>query len=194
MLKNLGTVTVIVTLLASSAAFRLVTSAGSVLAANAQQLEQTREVAENEPKTAQNVTEDDEAFDALLELLQQREARIEQQEAFIEDRMAKLREAEQQVEQKLIELGVAEEKLRATVAVASSAAEDDLARLTAVYESMKPKTAAALFEEMAPEFAAGFLGRMRPESAAAVMAGMAPEIAYTVSAILAGRNANIPIE
>ena len=100
--------------------------------------------------------------------------------------------AEEQIEARLAALVAAEEDLAATISVADSAAEEDIARLTAVYENMKPKDAAALFEEMAPEFAAGFLGRMRPDAAGAVMAGLDPKTAYTISVLLAGRNADVP--
>ena len=82
-----------------------------------------------------------------------------------------------------------EDELKATLALADGAAEADIERLTAVYQAMKPKDAAALFETMAPEFAAGFLGRMPPEAAAAILSGMSPEAAYGVSVIVAGRNA-----
>jgi flagellar motility protein MotE (MotC chaperone) len=78
------------------------------------------------------------------------------------------------------------------LALADGAAEDDLVRLTAVYEAMKPADAAALFQTMAPEFAAGFLGRMRAEAAAAVISGMTPESAYSISVLIAGRNALVP--
>ena len=90
------------------------------------------------------------------------------------------------------ELKTAEEELRAVLALADGAAEGDLARLTAVYESMKPKDAIPLFEKMAPEFAAGFLGRMRPDAAGAILSGLPPDSAYSISAILAGRNATAP--
>jgi flagellar motility protein MotE (MotC chaperone) len=88
----------------------------------------------------------------------------------------------------------AEEELKATLALADGAAEDDIARLTAVYQAMKPKDAAALFETMSPEFAAGFLGRMPPDSAAAILSGMSSEAAYGISVIVAGRNADVPKE
>ena len=88
----------------------------------------------------------------------------------------------------------AEQKLAGTMALAESAAEDDLGKLTAVYESMKPKDAAALFSEMQPEFAAGFLGRMRPDAAAQVMTGLSPDVAYSISVVMAGRNASAPTE
>ena len=83
---------------------------------------------------------------------------------------------------------VEEEKLRATMAAAATAAEDDVSQLTKVYASMKPKQAAGLFEEMDPDFAAGFLARMAPAAAAKVMAGMTPKSAYAISVVLAGRN------
>jgi flagellar motility protein MotE (MotC chaperone) len=82
--------------------------------------------------------------------------------------------------------------LKKTLAIADGAAEKDLAKLTAVYEAMRPADAAALFQTMAPEFAAGFLGRMRPEIAAAVLAGMNPGKAYSISVLIAGRNATAP--
>ena len=92
----------------------------------------------------------------------------------------------------MIALEQIESDLRKTLALADGAAENDLARLTSVYENMKPKDAAALFETMEPDFAAGFLGRMRPDAAASVMTGLSPGAAYSISVILAGRNANAP--
>ena len=100
--------------------------------------------------------------------------------------------ADEEIQRRLVVLEEAEKSLRSLLAIANTAAEDDLARLTAVYESMKPKDAAALFEKMEPAFAAGFLGRMRSDAAAGVMAGLTPETAYSISVILAGRNADVP--
>jgi len=102
--------------------------------------------------------------------------------------------ADGEVTRKLAALEDAEGRLRSLIALSETAAEDDLLRLTQVYETMKPKDVAALFEEMDPKFAAGFIGRMKPEAAAGVMAGMTPDAAYTISVILAGRNANTPTE
>lgn len=90
---------------------------------------------------------------------------------------------------RLAELAAAEDSLRRTLAIAETAAEDDLAGLTRVYETMKPKDAAALFERMDARFAAGFLARMRPEAGAGIMAGLSPEAAHAISVVLAGRNA-----
>lgn len=131
---------------------------------------------------------------ALAEALAQREARLATREAAFDDRMAALALADAALDRRLQDLLDAEARLSATLARADGAAEGDLSRLTAVYEAMKPKEAAALFETMSPEFAAGFLGRMRPEAAGAVLSGMTPDAAYTVSVLLAGRNATVPRE
>lgn len=128
----------------------------------------------------------------LLAALRAREERVKALETQIEMRSKALAVADAEIEKRLTALQEAEENLRRTIALADGAAEDDLARLTAVYESMKPKDAAALFETMEPDFAAGFLGRMRPDAAAAVMAGLTPDTAYSISVILAGRNAKAP--
>lgn len=129
---------------------------------------------------------------SLLTLLQERERRLEFRERQIQDREKALEIADSAIKSKLAALVDAEAKLRATVALADGASENDLTKLTAVYERMKPRESAALFEEMAPEFAAGFLARMRPEAAAGILAGLNPDSAYAISVILAGRNANTP--
>ncbi len=129
---------------------------------------------------------------ALAASLSEREGRLSAQEAAISDREAALALADQAVTHRLAELKAAEEALRKTLALADGAAEADISRLVAVYETMKPKDAARLFDAMEADFAAGFLGRMRPDAAAAVLAGMQAEKAYAVSAILAGRNAAVP--
>lgn len=129
---------------------------------------------------------------SLFTALQVRQEKIEEKEAFIRDKMHALKLAEQTIEDKLRLLNSAEASLRETLSVANKAAENDLAQLTATYEKMKPKSAAALFEKMPPEFAAGFLFRMNPDAAAGVLAGMSPESAYKLSMILASRHANTP--
>jgi flagellar motility protein MotE (MotC chaperone) len=138
------------------------------------------------------IPKDRTAMGSLLDALQVREARIAKQERQFELRAKALRVADEEITKRLENLQAAETALRKTLALADGAAEADLTRLTAVYESMKPKDSAALFETMEPDFAAGFLGRMRPDIAANVMAGLSPETAYSISVILAGRNAKVP--
>ncbi len=131
---------------------------------------------------------------ALAEALLTRETQVRAQELALEDRLAALALAEEAIALRLTELQTAETDLKKTLSIADGAAEEDLARLTAVYEAMKPADAARIFGTMAPEFAAGFLGRMRPEAAAAVMADMTPDNVYSISVLIAGRNALAPTE
>ena len=130
--------------------------------------------------------------EALIEALRLREEKVATLEASVADRLAALALAEQAIQSQIAALEAAEAELAATLARADGAAEADLARLTTVYETMKPKDAAALFEAMAPEFAAGFLGRMRPENAGAILSGMPAEAGYAISVLMAGRNALVP--
>ncbi len=178
-----GALAILALLLASSGALRIGSGVGAAMAL-APEAEVTAEgsVALNCPAPPL----------ALAEALSLRESRVLAQEAALADRMAALVLAEAAASKRLAEMEAAEGELKATLALADGAAEGDLARLTAVYEAMKPKDAAALFETMAPEFAAGFLGRMQPSTAGAILSGMQADAAYGISVILAGRNANAP--
>ncbi|MEM0947049.1 MAG: hypothetical protein AAGK37_06560 [Pseudomonadota bacterium] len=136
----------------------------------------------------------DPGLEASLAAVQSREARLSNREAALEDRLRALEVAERSVSTKLEELQAAEASLRATMSQSQTAAEEDLTRLTALYESMKPQDASLVFAQMAPEFAAGFLGRMRADAAAAIMAGLEPATAYSITVLIAGRNARAPVE
>lgn len=190
--KARGALTIIAFMLLTSGFLRVGLEATEAIAKEASPEEMAAEAAEQTPEPQHCVADED--LVPLLQAMDQREAIIRDREEEIAVRMQALKIADEKVREKLVQLREAEQKLSATIAQVDQAAETDLARLTSVYENMKPKDAAALFEEMAPEFAAGFLGRMRPEAAAGVMAGLTPEAAYTISVILAGRNANAPKE
>ncbi len=197
-----GVLALIGGLLLASATLRIAVGASDAMAANEAATTEgehsTPEMASSsgagaEPGAAANqvyVSEED--LRPMIEALKAREARVATLEEEIDVRMQALSVAENEIDRKLARLEEAEASLRATLATARTAAEDDVARLTDVYASMKPKQAAALFETMDPEFAAGFLGRMQPDAAAAILAGLTPETAYTISVIVAGRNANAP--
>jgi flagellar motility protein MotE (MotC chaperone) len=107
---------------------------------------------------------------ALLKALNDREAQVAVQEAAAKDRMAALSLADAALTKRLEELAAAEASLKEVLAIADGAAEKDLARLTAVYEAMKPADAAA------------------------ILSGMPPDKAYSISILIAGRNALAPKE
>ncbi|TQF00819.1 MAG: hypothetical protein FKY71_01345 [Spiribacter salinus] len=183
-----GALLTIALLLIGSAVLRFGLAANEAIA-----LETPQDSAEAE-ESAPSACETTGDFDAMLAAFRNREERIEAQEAQISKRMQALTIADERIEQKIAALTEAETALKQTMALADTAAEDDLSRLTSVYENMKPKDAAALFEQMDPEFSAGFLGRMKPVQAGAIMEGLSAERAYSISVILAGRNANVPDE
>ena len=130
----------------------------------------------------------------LLQAIQDREAQIAEREAYIDRRMQTLAVAEQRIREQMSALSEAESKLAATLSLADNATEEDVARLTEVYQRMKPAEAAGIFETMDIQFAAGFFSRMRPESSAAIMANLPADLAYSISVVMAGRNANAPRE
>ena len=144
----------------------------------------------SEPAACRNPAE----LDALLSEIAARQGDLAARAAQLDDREQALSFARAEIDKRLAELQAAEKSLSELLALSETAAEQDLARLTAVYENMKPQQAAKLFEKMAPEFAAGFMGRMRPDAAAQIMAGLPADQAYAISVILAGRNAEAPTE
>ncbi len=186
-----GALLVIAGLLFSSGILRMGHDAGQALA----RTDDPKDVALSDvTDTVPMTCKPPEDLHAILKAFQEREERIEARELAVTDRLQTLKLVDKEVERKLVLLEQAEQDLRATIALADDAAEDDIARLTKVYENMKPKDAAALFEEMNADFAAGFLGRMRPESAAGIMAGLSPGVAHRFSVVLAGRNAGAPTD
>lgn len=194
--KTKGALAAVGGLLIASAALRITVGAGEAFAKEDTAPGATEPLAEARAAAPEPVVmqASEPEVVALLERLSAREERVKKRELAIEVRMQALAVAEKEIDRRLKTLEDAEESLRATLALAETAAEDDLTQLTQVYANMKPKQAAALFNQMDPQFAAGFLGRMRAESAADIMASMTPETAYLVSVILAGRNANVPKE
>lgn len=130
--------------------------------------------------------------DALLTAIQAREAQLDAEEKRLADRQQTLRVAEAKLKEQLEAFEIAQQNLQRTLALADEAAERDLARMTTVYENMKPAEAARIFERMDVSFAAGLLARMRPDLAAEVLTGMNADAAYAVTLTIASRNAAVP--
>lgn len=183
-----GALLMVGSLLVLSAIVRLGAGSGAAIAL---EIQNARQNLEREEPELQDISPE---LVTLLEKTREREIELEEREAAIEVRMQALTLVETAVAEDIARLEAAEQDLRQTISDANSAAENDIMRLTSVYENMKPDQAAALFEQMEPSFAAGFLGRMRADAAAAVLAGLDPELAYSISVVLAGRNADVPRE
>ena len=174
-------------LLLASSGVRIGVGMGPAIAFAEEQME-TNET--NPPEETSQALE----IEPLLAALQTRESRVSEREVALENRNFALSAAEEEITKRLAELEAAEQSLTAALTLSETANDDDIIRLTTVYENMKPADAANLFEEMAPDFASGFLVRMRPEAAAAILAGLESQTAYSISVTIAGRNANAPTE
>lgn len=188
-----GALTIIAAVLFVSGALRFGTGPGAAIAQELMERADSM-LGAGSPESDNPVVDVTPELLALLEAAQVREAKLNAREAALEERLQALALVEAAIEDDILRLEQAEAELRATMATADKAAENDIGRLTALYENMKPDEASALFQLMEPSFAAGFLGRMRPDAAAAIMAGLPPDLAYTISVVLAGRNADVPRE
>lgn len=183
---QIGGVGLIVLCFLGSAALRL-TESGAAIA------QEIGELTSGAPETSEAAPSDD-APDALLTAIRDREAQLEAEERRIADRAQTLNVAETKLAEQLAAFEAARAKLEETLAQADSAAENDIARMTTVYENMKPAEAARIIERMEVRFAAGLMARMRPEIAAQVLAGMEADAAYAVTLTIASRNAAVPTE
>ena len=169
-----------------SAALR-VTESGAAIA------EEIGELTSGTPDSAEVAPVSD-SPDALLAAIRDREAQLEAEERRIANRAQTLNVAETKLAEQLDAFEAARARLEETLTQADSAAEDDIARMTTVYENMKPAEAARIIERMEVRFAAGLMARMRPEIAAQVLAGMEADAAYAVTLTIASRNAAVPTE
>lgn len=135
-----------------------------------------------------------EPADALLAAIREREEQLDVRAQDLANRAQALRVAEEKLAEQLDAFEQAQRNLEETLAVADQAAERDIARMTTVYENMKPEDAARIIEQMDVAFAAGLLARMRPEIAAQVMTGMDPGTAYALTLTIASRHSDVPTE
>jgi flagellar motility protein MotE (MotC chaperone) len=132
--------------------------------------------------------------DAMLAAIRERETELDAEERRLAERRQTLSLAEAKLAEQLAAFEKAQANLEKTLAMADQAAEKDIARMTTVYENMKPAEAAKIFERMDVAFAAGLLARMRPDLAAEVLTGMNADAAYAVTLTIASRNAGVPKE
>lgn len=189
-----GVLVVLSSLFLMSALLRLGGGAGAAIAREVTDIVGGKDAEHGTVSMSPGSCEPEPEIASLLNALRKREASVESREAAVSEELLALKRAREEIAREMSALRATEAQLEETLALADGAAEDDLSRLTRMYELMKPKEAAPLFQEMDPVFAAGFLGRMQPERAAAILAGMEPKGAYTLSLILAGRNGSVPTE
>jgi flagellar motility protein MotE (MotC chaperone) len=121
----------------------------------------------------------------LLRALRERREQLDARAAELGARMRMLEVIEQRVAEQVRALEAQRSALEASLGQVEQADEAELARLVAIYESMKPKEAARIFEAMPATVAAGFIRRMREAKSAVIMANLGASHAYAITLALA---------
>jgi flagellar motility protein MotE (MotC chaperone) len=120
----------------------------------------------------------------LLELRRRREE-LERRDATIGARESVLIATEQKIDARLKELRDLQSQLAALDAQRQQREEANWQSLVKVYETMKPREAAAIFNDLQMPVLLPLIGHMKEAKAAAVLAAMAPDKAREVTAQLA---------
>ncbi|WP_423212554.1 MotE family protein [Paracoccus yeei] len=111
---------------------------------------------------------------ALADTLRQRGLRIERYMQDIDRQKAELAVAQKQLTDRLIELRKLRKQISDHDSGVRQAQTDDISRLIAVYDQMKPEQAAVVLSNLPPDFAAQILVRVQPETGARIMAAVEP--------------------
>jgi flagellar motility protein MotE (MotC chaperone) len=117
--------------------------------------------------------------------MRERREQLDARAAEIDARARMLEVIERRVAEQVRALDEQRLALEASLGRIEQADEAELARLVAIYESMKPKEAARIFEAMPATVAAGFIRRMREAKSAVIMANLDASHAYAISLALA---------
>lgn len=125
----------------------------------------------------------------LVERLSIREDRIAKALAELDNRKAEIAAARTALTAELRRL-----KSNSTGSIESRtsrqrAVDDDITRLVAVYEAMKPKEAAAVLAALPPDFSAELLMRVNPETGARIIAAIEPDTAAVLTTYMGARSA-----
>lgn len=129
---------------------------------------------------------------SLLATLREREAQLDEQGRKLATKAKVIEAAEAKLREQMARLEEAETRLGELLRFADSAADKDVEKLVAAFQSMDDKRAGPIFESMDVAFAAGLLTRMDNEPAAGILATVSPEKAYAITVHIAGQNATAP--
>ena len=114
---------------------------------------------------------------ALLQKLVSRREELESQSRKLETRETLLTAAEKRVEERITKLKEIESSVAALIERFDKQEEERLAKLVQVYESMKPKSAAAIFDQLDMPVLLSVAKRMDEAKMAEVLSKMSPDAA-----------------
>ncbi|RJL07556.1 hypothetical protein D3P06_00350 [Paracoccus aestuarii] len=129
---------------------------------------------------------------ALAEELRDRALRIERYMEALDLRKADLVQADSTLRERLTELRAQKGSVTARRDGATEAVRNDIDRLIAVYDQMKPAEAAAILTNLPADFAAEILMRVQPETGARIIAAVEPRQAALLTAQMGARSVRNP--
>lgn len=144
-----------------------------ICATSVDELAKRAGVSPNEIQILQNLAARREALDKREAALNERENLIKAAEAKLDARIKQLQDLKKQIEDLIFK--------------ATQTQDDDINRLVKVYESMKPKDAAAVFVSLNDEVRIPIAAKMKDRSLAAILSAMPPEEARKLTEKLAQR-------
>ncbi len=141
----------------------------------------TESIKKTEPKTC--ITGD------MLLSVNEKLAYFEKREEEFLAKQAAFKSMQKRMQQQMEAIKKAKAELDFGVRDRTKLAEQDIVHLTTMYQTMKPKQAAAIFNEMDVNFAAGFLRKMKSNQAGLILSNMEAKKAYQISLIIASKRA-----
>ncbi len=142
-----------------------------------------------EPDLMSGCTDVPEAV-ALMEELGERRLRIKRYLEEMDNRERELQVAEASLRARLTELKAAKASILSNDTHQKTRLQDDIDRLVAVYDKMKPAEAAAVLTNLPVNFAAEILMRVEPETGARIIAAVEPNQAAVLTTHMGARSVN----
>lgn len=128
----------------------------------------------------------------LLQDLSERRRKLEERAGELDTRERLLMAAEQRIDHKIERLKSLEGSIKDLVRVHNEKEEAQLQALVKIYETMKPKDAAAILEKLDMPVLLSVVERMKAQKVAGVLAAMDTKVAREVTTELASRQALPP--
>lgn len=128
--------------------------------------------------------------------LSERRAELDKRERDLNEKTALITAAEQRLDQKIAELQALRQEIEKAMATQAQAKANEqtqeITRLVAIYEGMKPQQAAAIFNELELPVLVSVTERMKEKILSEVLARMAPAKAMELTTSLASRKKQPP--
>jgi len=132
-----------------------------------------------------NLAERDRSKGAVLERLGERRVELDKREKDLDLREAFLKATEKRIEDRIDELKQLEARLKAATTAKEKAEEKQFDDLVKMYESMRPKEAAAIFDRLQMPVLVKVVKKINPRRMADILGKMTPEAAEKLTVALA---------